>query len=220
MTHVVIPAAGEGRRFIEAGYPPKTHVLVDGVPMLRRVVENIRAQLAIPHRVTVVVTSPPPTLDDVDVLQLAQPTRGAAETILAAGIDDQPLIVANCDQLVSGPWILTDPADGWIATFTSDRPHHSYVQVDADGFVEKIAEKQVISDQAVAGVYVFKDGTMFAGAARAVIDRDERVLGEFYVSTVLAEMVARGARLRTFPLDVTILGTPEELERYATGRTR
>lgn len=220
MIHVVIPAAGSGRRFVEAGYPPKPHVPIDGVPMLRAVVDNLRSQIHLPHRVTVVVSAPPPFLgDDVEVVQLAVATRGAAETILAAGIDEGPLLVANCDQLIRSDWLLRWPADGWLATFWSLKAHHSYVTTDEHGYVEKIAEKQVISNHAVAGIYAVADGRQFADAARTVMGRDEKVLGEFYVSSVLAEMLTRGLSLATFPADVTILGTPEEVDEYHRSRT-
>jgi bifunctional N-acetylglucosamine-1-phosphate-uridyltransferase/glucosamine-1-phosphate-acetyltransferase GlmU-like protein len=213
--HVVIPAAGAGSRFVAAGYASKIHADVRGVPMLRAVVDNVRSFIGLPHRVTVVTTTAPPDLgDDVEVVRLEQPTRGAVETILAAGIDpDETLLVANCDQLVRSEFILTDPADGWIGTFTSTNEHHSYVRT-FDGVVDGIAEKRVISNEAVAGVYVFRGGELFNAAATAVLDRDERVLGEFYLSTVLAEMVRRGNILRTFRCEVDILGTPEELDRY------
>lgn len=218
MIHIVIPAAGTGSRFVAAGKGPKIFAEVDGVPMLRRVVDNIREVVShVPdsHRVTVVTSMTPPFLgEDVEVVQLATATRGAVETILNAGIGEGPLLVANCDQLLGYCRVGDDPADGWIATFKSTSPHHSYVRTDDAGVVTAIAEKVVISDQAVAGLYLFEDGSQFADAAHTVLDEDRRVLGEFYVSTVLDEMIRRGLVLRTFPCRVDILGTPEELDAY------
>ena len=222
MIHVVIPAAGNGRRFVEAGYGPKIFASVDGVPMLRRVVDNIREHISLEHRVTVVTSMTPPDLGEyVEVIQLSAPTRGAVETVLAAKIDgDQPLFVANCDQLLGKEsLVLSSPAAGWVGTFPSTNPHHSYVQYAAPadrrgGVVLDVAEKAVISDQAVSGIYFFTYGADFVEAAEKVLAEDRRVLGEFYVSTVLSQMIRRGLLLRTFDCPVDILGTPEELEAY------
>ncbi len=211
MIHVVIPAAGGGRRFAEAGYrEPKPLVGGLGKPMIQRVIDNIRP--AMDHRVTVLSRVPLPGVD-ADV-QIIGETRGAVETILQADLDG-PLLIANCDQLVSTDWILTEPADGWLLTFRSAKPHHSYVLTDSlRGVVTRIAEKEVISNQAVAGIYCFADGSLFRGAAEAVLKEDRRVLGEFYVSTVIAELVRRGAHLRTVDCRCAVLGTPEELQLF------
>ena len=220
MIHIVIPAAGAGSRFISAGYGPKIWADVSGTPMLRAVVENLRSQIHLEHRVTVVTTEEPPTLPDVEVVQLRKATRGAVETILQADIrPGEQLLVANCDQLVESDWTLTTPADGWVLTFHSRRDHHSYVTLGAGGQIVRIVEKEVISNAAVAGVYLFAEGAQFVSAARAVLDQDRRVLGEFYTSTVLAEMIGRGQVLRSVGCKATMLGTPEELDAHL-GRVR
>lgn len=211
MIHVVIPAAGEGSRFAAAGYTqPKPLIPVLGKPMLQRVIENIRPGEE--HRITV-LSRTFFGLEGAEV-RVIGPTRGAVETILRADIrDGECLMIANCDQLVSTDWIVPAPADGAVATFRSNKPHHSYVHVTG-GFIDAIAEKKVISDRAVAGVYLFSDGGRFRAAAEKVLRDDRRVLGEFYVSTVISAMIDEGAKLRTFDADVAILGTPEELQLF------
>ena len=43
MINIVIPMAGEGRRFVEAGYKnPKPFIDVHGKPMIVRVLENLK----------------------------------------------------------------------------------------------------------------------------------------------------------------------------------
>ena len=219
MIHVVIPAAGAGSRFVAAGYGPKIWADVNGTPMLRAVVDNLRQQIPLEHRVTVVTTEDPPDLGDVDVVR-CKATRGAVETILAADIQPgEQLLVANCDQLVESDWILTRPADAWVLTFHARAEHHSYVTLGTAGRIVQIVEKQAITNTAVAGVYLFADGAHFVSAARAVLDQDRRVLGEFFVSTALAQMIDRGQILRSVACKATMLGTPEELDAYL-GRVR
>jgi NDP-sugar pyrophosphorylase family protein len=47
--NIVIPMAGAGTRFVNAGYiEPKPLIEINGVPMIRFVIENIRP--AVPHR--------------------------------------------------------------------------------------------------------------------------------------------------------------------------
>jgi NDP-sugar pyrophosphorylase family protein len=211
MIHVVIPAAGSGQRFADAGYrQPKALIDVAGVPMLQRVIDNIRPSRA--HRVTVISQVPLPGIG-VEVV-LTGPTGGAVESILKADIGDGPLLVANCDQLVGLDLDDMLQGDGCVATFRSAKPHHSYVRLDEAGYVVEVAEKRVISHHAVAGLYYFADGARFVAAARSVVDNDRRVLGEFYVSSVLAELVEAGKKLATVGTDVAVLGTPEELELF------
>lgn len=213
MIHVVIPAAGDGKRFAEAGYrDPKPLVDVLGRPMIQRVIDNLKPALAgREHRVTVLSRVPLPGID-ADV-QIIGPTRGAVETILQADLDGQ-LLIANCDQLVTSDWLPPLARDGWLLTFPSVKPHHSYVRTDGSGIVKDIAEKQVISRLAIAGVYAFEDGAAFRGAAETVLREDRRVLGEFYVSTVIAELLAGGAEFGTVDCRCAILGTPEELQLF------
>jgi NDP-sugar pyrophosphorylase family protein len=213
MIHVVIPAAGQSRRFVEAGYGIKALVPVLGKPMMQRVIDNIRPP--VPHRVTVVSQVPLPDIT-ADVV-ISTPTGGSVESILKADIGDEPLLLVNQDQLVDLDLVaFLDAgfgADGVLATFRSNKAHHSYVTT-ADGLVTSIVEKQVVSHDAVTGIYFFARGGEFRDAAEAVMKENRRVLGEWYVSSVIAEMIHRGARLRTMECNTAILGTPEELQLF------
>lgn len=214
MIHVLIPAAGASRRFVEAGYPVKALVDVLGKSMMQRVIENVRPLKQ--HRVTVVSQVPLPGVD-ADVVLAGRPTLGSVDSILMADIlDGEPLLLVNQDQLVDLDIdvFIASAADGAIATFRSTKPHHSYVTVDGQGHVARIVEKEVISNQAVTGIYFFRDGGVFRRAAERVLATDMRVLGEFYVSTVLAAMVGDGYRFTTSDCATAILGTPEELQLF------
>ena len=95
--HIVIPAAGASKRFVEQGYPVKALVDVLGKSMMQRVIENVRPSCD--HHVTVVSQVSLPGVD-ADVMQCG-PTRGSVESILNAGIrDGEPLLLVNQDQLV------------------------------------------------------------------------------------------------------------------------
>lgn len=230
MLEIVIPMAGEGRRFAEAGYvDPKPLIDVAGKTMIERVIDSITPTEG-DYRITLVSTFPVEVPGTFNVL--VNPTRGAVDTLLQAApfVDlDNELLVANCDQLIdwAGVTVTDDTVDdAGLVTFNSTNPHHSYVKT-VDGAVTEIVEKQVISDQAVFGIYWFSTAGLAFKYARRALDRGERVNGEYYISSLLALMVGDGLRITTVEVDVNykhMLGTPEELaiflDKVADGRVR
>jgi bifunctional N-acetylglucosamine-1-phosphate-uridyltransferase/glucosamine-1-phosphate-acetyltransferase GlmU-like protein len=229
MIQIIIPAAGEGRRFREAGYDlPKPLIDVVGTPMLQRVIDNVTPTQA--SACLVLATQPLPGIN-ADVLQI-EPTGGAVETLLQAPISDGPLIIANCDQLVGWPQLswkeapniepmlyktVTGNFDGCLATFRSTKAHHSYVKL-TDGVITEIKEKKVISNRAVTGVYYFENGSDFYEAAKYVLDHDLKVKNEYYVSSVIQQLIGMGKRFCTYDAPAAMLGTPEELDLFLTAR--
>jgi dTDP-glucose pyrophosphorylase len=209
MIQLVIPAAGRGQRFKDAGYTElKPDIPVLGKPMIQRVIENLR----------------PNGSCSVQIIREVE-TRGAVETILCAEIDNRPLLIGNCDQLVAfdvNDFIAQSAKDGSLVTFKSNKPHHSYVTLDG-GIISTIVEKEVISNIAVTGVYYFKDGEQFKQAAKKIIHKDIKTNGEFYVSSVIAELIDSGAEINTYEAPSAMLGTPEELQLFeaavAVGKT-
>ena len=105
------------------------------------------------------------TVSDLTGGALLSALAGAALTVAP----DAPLCVDLVDILYDGPDALLsrfdDPAvAGIIPWFTSDRPKYSYLEI-VDGRVVRTAEKQVISTNASAGTYVFRDTPTFLDAA-------------------------------------------------------
>lgn len=205
MIQIVIPASGNGQRFKDAGYEEPKHLIpVLGVPMIKRVLACI-------------VPDQDYSVQVITKDKLKSPSRGAVETILNAHINpNEPLLIANCDQLVDidVEELMNTELDGVIATFESVLPHHSYVKTDEYGIITEIKEKEVISHQAVTGVYYFSRAEDFIEASKAVIATDERVKGEFYVSSALAKMIRDGKKLTTYDCPSVMLGTPAELRAF------
>jgi dTDP-glucose pyrophosphorylase len=238
--NVVIPAAGQGKRFAEVGYQhPKPLIDVDGRPMLDLVLENFRS-LGRP-----IVIMQARHVDrycadslirglaaDAEIITVDGVTEGAACTVLAAEslIDNgNELILANSDQVVDadlGEFVARMralQADGGILTFRDDNPKWSYARTDDAGRVVEVAEKRVISENATVGIYYFRRGSDFVHAAREMIRKDARVNGEIYVSPVFNELVARGSTIYIHEIDANDmhgLGTPEDLSRYLDRQAR
>jgi len=108
--NIVIPMAGEGSRFKEAGYTiPKPFLPILGKPMIRSVIENIRPiedskVYLIARRDHASYVEPiAESMENVFIIYLEEVTQGAACTVLKADRyvnNNDPLIIANSDQLI------------------------------------------------------------------------------------------------------------------------
>lgn len=226
--NIVIPAAGNGQRFKEVGYPdPKPFIPLDGQPMLKRIWQNLKPEQ--PHtfywilRAEHLATGKFPKEVGGKIISLDEPTEGALQTVLRAKewIDnEEPLLIANCDQLIAfnvDHFTRDIPdKDGSLVTFKSRREHHSYVQLNSMNNISKIAEKNVISSYAVAGVYYFRHGQDFVRSAEHVIEQQLKTKGEYYVSSAIDDMIELGYRLGTYDAPSLMLGTPEEMQTFET----
>jgi dTDP-glucose pyrophosphorylase len=214
MLTIVIPMAGRGSRFADAGYAlPKPLLPVHGVPMIEAVVRNLspseparfvficrREHLAGYGFEAGLRQAAPGCV----IVPIDEVTEGAACTVLLAepAIDpDDVLVIANSDQWVDHTMdahlaaLRRDGLDGLIMTMTADDPKWSFVELDAARRVTNVVEKEVVSDEATVGIYTFARGGDFLRAARAMIAADKRVNGEFYVAPAYNELVAAGAAI-------------------------
>jgi dTDP-glucose pyrophosphorylase/SAM-dependent methyltransferase len=243
MLQIVIPMAGRGSRFAQAGFTvPKPLIPMGGRPMIQWVIENIRPTR--PHQFTFICLAehlsryPEVSAElrrlcpSCNIVPVDAVTEGAACTVLLAReiIDsDDPLMIANSDQIADLPIdvYLTrgDAPDlaGLIMTFWADHPKWSYCRMREDGTVSEVVEKQVVSNEATVGIYNFGHGKDFVRAADAMIDADLRVNGEFYVAPCYNQLIAKGATILTARTGrehagMYGLGTPEDLESFKTTR--
>jgi NDP-sugar pyrophosphorylase family protein len=237
---VVIPAAGEGSRFRNAGFSvPKPFIDVLGRPMIEYVLDNVTPRRATRHLLLRKehMESAPDTIKrltaregkvhPVDAL-----TEGTACTLLLARSefdDDKPLLVANSDQIVDFSVddfvddCLARNLDGSILVFRDPArdPKWSFARVNATGMVAEVVEKRPISDLATVGIYFFRRGADFVKAAIDMIARNDRVNNEFYTCPVYNYMIARGQRIGIFEVPQTAmhgLGTPEDLATFLAQR--
>lgn len=239
MLNIVIPMAGLGSRFARVGYSlPKPLIPIHGIPMVRLVIENIRPSCE--HRFIFICqrshlneyglqNNLKKWAPRCEIIALDGLTEGAACTVLSAAsaIDSEaPLMIANSDQYVD---INIDKyleameknlLDGLIMTMQANDPKWSFVAMNSEGLVQRVVEKEVISDQATVGIYNFRKGQDFVRAARSMIARDERVNNEFYVAPTYNELTAEpDARVGIYNIGseghgMYGLGTPPDLDAF------
>lgn len=230
--NVLIPMAGAGSRFEQAGYTfPKPLIEVRHKPMIQVVVENLNLDA---NYIYVVQKAHREKYNLDTLLNLITPgckiveteglTEGAACTALLAKEfinSDAPLFFANSDQFVE--WDSNEfmykmqetDADGGIVTFTATHPKWSFAKVDNNGLVTEVAEKNPISDIATVGYYYWKNGSDFVKYAEQMIEKNIRVNNEFYVCPVFNEAIKDCKQIRTFNTKgMWGLGTPEDLTYY------
>lgn len=243
--NIVIPMAGKGSRFQEAGYAfPKPLIDINGKTMIEVVVDNLRPK--IDHRFIFICNKEHAEKYDLhNILKnvsrnkfevvLNTATTGAATAVLTANQyinNDDELIIANSDQYIN--YDINDfvkkgrvKGDGLIMTFKASHPKWSYARTNTKGEVLEVAEKRVISDKATVGIYYYKKGRDFVEAAQQMIQKNIRLNNEFYVCPVYNEMILSDKKIyvKNIPIkDMHGLGTPEDLkpflEKVETGKIK
>lgn len=224
--NIIIPAAGAGKRFADAGYTvPKPFLPINGKPMVQLAVDNLAGPddkiylLMRSEHIAYAQGTELTQRNNVCFVMVDQLTEGAACTVLRAKgfIDnDEPLLIANSDQYVEYDKTAWRNAigqyDGVIMTFYSNENKWSYAETDESGKILRVAEKQVISPHATVGIYHYAQGGMFVEAAERMIANNERVNGEFYVCPTYNELVSKH-NIHIFDIKCMYgLGTPEDFE--------
>jgi HAD superfamily hydrolase (TIGR01509 family) len=230
--NVLIPMAGAGSRFEQAGYTfPKPLIDVKGKPMIQVVVENLNIDA---NYIYVVQKSHREKYNLDTLLNLITPgckivevdgvTEGAACTALLAKKyinNDAPLFFANSDQFAE--WDSNEfmykmqetEADGGIVTFKAIHPKWSFAKIDNLGHITEVAEKNPISDNATVGFYYWKHGSDFVKYAEQMIAKNTRVNNEFYVCPVFNEAINDKKIVRAFEIKkLWGLGVPEDLRYF------
>jgi NDP-sugar pyrophosphorylase family protein len=230
---ILIPMAGKGRRFAEAGYKlPKPFIDVDGEPMIRRVLTNL--PLSTPTTLNILeehrelAWGVAETLPgSFKMVEGANPLGTAASILdMAHEFDqDEPLLIANSDQLMDWSpdhfvdFVERDGCDGAIVTFRASGPKWSYAKCDDDMVVQQVAEKDPISQDATVGVYYFRRAGFCFEAIERMIVANRSVNGEFYTCPCYNELLIDGRRIIAYPVPRMFgMGTPADLKATLEAR--
>lgn len=233
MLNIVVPMAGRGSRFIEAGYDmPKPLIDIYGHPMIEYVTKNITPKCE--HRfIYICLKEHLQKYDLAEKLEKIAPnckivtvdhiTEGAACTVLLAEKyinNGDAMMIANSDQYVDSDIneyiVALKEYDGLIMTMPASHPKWSYIKVDEENFVTMVREKEVISNEATVGIYNYRHGSDFVKFAKQMIEKNIRVNNEFYVAPVYNEMIEAGKKIVFHNVGDSMygLGVPDDLNYF------
>jgi dTDP-glucose pyrophosphorylase len=236
----VIPMAGRGSRFSEAGYSsPKMLIEAKGKTLLEWSLESLPLHLcsnlifialeehSLNNNIENFVYSRYPDLKSIiKFIFLKEVTRGQSETVLKAKEvfdNSKGLLIYNIDTWFYSSGLekklLSDEWDGIAGAFISSDPRYSFAKLDDKKNVVEVAEKKAISNFALTGMYYFKSTISFVDAAEEAISNNETVKNEFYIAPLYNKLISKGKKIAIDLVDdFSILGTPEELNVFIQKR--
>jgi NDP-sugar pyrophosphorylase family protein len=229
-TTLLLPMAGNGKRFADAGYAtPKPFLLVDGVAMYQRAIADL------PKCSTQIFISKIPLPQEAEkskVIEISNTTDGQAATCVLAKDyinNTDALFIAPCDNgmvyNIDALVALQKNADVIVFTFRNnpavkDIPNqYGWVEVAGEK-VTHISCKKAISntphkDHAITGAFWFKQGNYFVLAAEKMIAENRKINNEFYVDECMNDCIALGYKVRFFEIEQYICwGTPNDYETH------
>lgn len=233
---VVIPMAGAGSRFVKHGVKtPKPLIEVHGVTLIEHAVRSfdVNAHFIFITRkfehaehnlqLSTVLRRIKP---DHTEIQLDQITQGASDTVLAAEHlihNDEPLIIYNCDQIFKWnpedflQFVNNNPCDGALVLYNSRDPKNSFASIVA-GRINRVVEKQCVSDHALVGFHYWRKGSEFVKSAKQLKKEfTQNGRPECYVSETYNYLISQGATILPYhvaPHVYVPLGTPEDVATY------
>lgn len=228
----LIPLAGFGKRFKDEGFHlPKQMLKAGGISCLEWSLKSL--DLANSEVMYVVRKEQFEDADFVNYLMrvtdakvsikvLDQPTRGSLESCYLAVKDldnDFRLSIFTGDvyfQPVYSPKSFDDPmCEGWLLSFKSNSNGYSYVRCNQDGSALETAEKVVISDQALVGVYGFSSTKSFLQYAQKELSDSPKFGAEYYIAPLYNRFIGSGSKVSVQPVsEMHVFGTPKELEFF------
>lgn len=239
MINVVVPMAGEGSRFREKGFSTaKPFIEFCGKTMIEHVLDGLKIKGA---SYTLVIRenflfdyktelNRLASIYGVNYGVVYNRTNGALCTALSVydKIDlSAPTIFADSDNIykngVFAKFVeksLSMDMDANIMVFTSASDKFSYARIDENGVVFDIAEKKVISNNALTGSYMFSKGETFVKSAIETIIYPKRE-NEYYMSLAFDTLLKRRCRVGAYHIsecDFACVGTPEQLTSYLSNK--
>ena len=241
--YIIIPMAGRGKRFSDAGIlKPKFMIEVKNKTLFEWSLDSLPIEISkkiificleehekkfnLSHFIKNILNQKYPTIK-YELVYLEKTTRGQMETVLRAKhlIDSESsLIIYNIDthfistRLKSKILTLKNQnIDGILGCFTSEDENLSFVELDENGFVKKVKEKEKISSLASTGLYVFSNARQFIEAAETIIKNDIKVKDEFFVSEVYNTLLKTGKKfVGDIAEEFIPFGTPEDIKKFDT----
>lgn len=199
---------------------PKPLIPVAGQPIVHRLVKDIVKVLKQPIEEIAFVLGDPAWFGDevVESLKSLATSLGAKPSIYR---QDQPLgtghaimcaepslsgpaVIAYADTLIRAEFDLDPEADSVIWTKQVANPEaYGVVKLNNNQEIVELVEKpeSFISDQAVIGIYYFKDVAVLKGKLQEILDENIMNGGEYQINDGIKRMMAEGRIFKTGTVD-------------------
>ncbi|RYZ96326.1 MAG: hypothetical protein EOO68_17025 [Moraxellaceae bacterium] len=229
--NIVIPMAGVGSRFSQAGFTrPKPLIEVEAKPMYHWAANSLPLQQA--TRLIFVVRQDEFTDELIQDIQLNygqfEPrikvldrlTQGQAETVyLARDLLDlkQPTLIHNADTAFQHMQLPDQDAFGGLVVFEAapDDARWSFAKLheqQPERIIE-VREKKIISRFASTGTYYFADTAWLMYSIKQALSQQTTEQGEYYIAPLYNAAIDAGHYIQRLNCqNFTCLGTPEQLQ--------
>lgn len=223
-----MPMAGDGTRF-NNGFKP--FINVKGIPLYQWSLKSLKSIKQ--YSLTFIIKEDDDKTFSIkkrllknhpnaNVVILPKRTLGALDTCIQ-GIQDLdlklPLVILDCDLYFNSPKFnkMVSKQDfdfkSGLLYFNSNQKWFSYCELK-DEKVIKTREKEVISNNAIAGAYCFSRAELFKVHGTKALKSDLTTNGEYYISPIYNSLIKKGEIVNSyFCEEYYSLGTPEEVER-------
>ena len=218
---IIVPMAGRGSRLRPHSLTvPKPLIPVAGQPIVHRLVKDIAKVLKQPIEEIAFVLGDPAFFGSEVVESLTELAEGlgAKASIYR---QDQPLgtghaimsakpslsgpaVIAYADTLIRAEFDLDPSADSVIWTKRVANPEaYGVVKLNDEHNIVELVEKPetFVSDQAVIGIYYFKDVAVLKEKLQEVLDENVMNGGEYQINDGIKRMMADGKIFKTGTVD-------------------
>ena len=140
---------------------------------------------------------------DIKIVKVKELTRGAVESCLSAKKyinNDFPLSVFTVDVAFEPKYskkTIPKNCDGFLLTFNANSTNYSYAKINQKGYVEKTAEKKIISNDALVGIYHFKHGKTFVKFAEEMISSNILSNNEFFIAPMYNLLIQENLKIKS-----------------------
>ena len=214
---IIVPMAGRGSRLRPHTLTiPKPLIPVAGQPIVHRLVKDIAKVLNQPiDEVAFILGDPAFFGDDVlisltdlanslgaktSIYRQDQPL-GTGHAIMSAKESlSGPAVIAYADTLIRAEFDLDPNADAVIWTKEVDNPEaYGVVKLNSKNEIVELVEKpkEFVSNQAVIGIYYFKDVSVLKQKLQEVLDENVTNGGEYQINDGIKRMMADGNVFKT-----------------------
>jgi glucose-1-phosphate thymidylyltransferase len=212
--NIIVPMAGLGKRLRPHTLTvPKPLLPIAGKPIVQRLIEDIALVLSEKIDEIAFIIGDFGSVVESQLIAIAESVGakgkiyyqhealGTAHAILCA----EPalsgkVVVAYADTLFRADFKLSDEKEGIIWVNKVENPEQfGVVKLNDDGSIEGFYEKpkQFVSDQAIIGIYYFRDGEYLRSELQYLLDQKITTGGEYGITDGLQNMMKKGTKFHT-----------------------